>query len=82
MANKQEKNDLKVIQQAVNLLSEHFDNVQVFANKQDLENYKGTVQYDGGVGNFFSIYGQIMLWKNQVELESLQGNDDEGLMEE
>lgn len=53
--------DLKLVRSHVAQLSEHFDSVQVFAQRHDPE-LNGTVNVVYGSGNWFSRYGLIKHW--------------------
>lgn len=56
--------DIERIEEAMDLLREHFDTVQVFCTRQDPD---GTVNLKIGVGNWFARYGQIKDWVNRAE---------------
>lgn len=63
MNNEKEK-DLKRLQDACSLLSNHFDTVQIFVTRHqphDEEN-KGTRCVVWGIGNWYARYGQVKEW--------------------
>lgn len=54
--------DLDRVQNALNVLSEHFDSVHIFASRHEPEIEDGTISVQKGVGNWFARYGQISEW--------------------
>lgn len=54
--------DMKRIQAALDLLSEHFDTVQVFCTRHEAGRLEGTVTADMGTGNWYARYGQVRAW--------------------
>lgn len=56
--------DIKLVEQSMNVLREHFDTVQIFASRQDED---GTVNATQGVGNWFARYGQVKDWIHRSE---------------
>jgi hypothetical protein len=54
--------DLTKIQDALNVLCEHFDAVHIFASRHEPETEDGTVSVQKGVGNWYARYGQITEW--------------------
>lgn len=56
---KQAQIDSQQIDKAINLLSDHFDTVQIFCTRT--ENGQ-TVHVTMGVGNWFARYGHVIDW--------------------
>jgi hypothetical protein len=54
--------DIKRLEDAANLLGEHFDSVRIFATRYDPSIEKGTVTANAGVGNWYASYGQVREW--------------------
>lgn len=54
--------DLSRVQDSLNILSEHFDSVHIFATRHEPEIEDGTVSVNRGVGNWYARYGQISEW--------------------
>lgn len=54
--------DMKRVQDAIDLLSEHFDAVQIMASRCDVGQEDGTVNVCMGAGNWFSRYGLAKAW--------------------
>lgn len=50
------------VQQAVNILIEHFDSVQIFVSRCESGELDGTVTVAKGSGNWFARYGQVAQW--------------------
>jgi len=76
-----EERDLKIIEQHLCQLGEHFDSVQIFATRHDPE-AGGTVNAQMGSGNWFTRYGQVREWiikeDARARAEALaQGEDEE-----
>lgn len=70
--------DLKIVQAAVNRLAEHFDAVQVFAQKR--VDGTGTIQaMQFGAGNWYARWGHVHEWmiKNdeQAKIELRKENE-------
>lgn len=61
MTEDQESPEAKRIQDAVKVLSEHFDSVMVFAT-QSTDTANGTRHWIHGAGNFFTRYGLVKSW--------------------
>lgn len=61
------ENDLERVDAAINLLSEHFDAVQIFASRHEPETEDGTVSVEKGSGNWFTRYGQVSDWMIKVD---------------
>lgn len=52
-----------VIDECLNKLAEHYDCVQIFASRHDVDdNEKKTLGSDRGKGNWFARYGQVKEW--------------------
>jgi hypothetical protein len=62
--------DLQHCQEAIDKLMEHFDSVQIFANRHECGKENGTVNVSLGGGNWFARYGQVHEWITKVEEES------------
>jgi len=62
----QEHDDMRRIREACEVLSEHFDSVQIFATRHEMGTDDGTVNVSYGVGNWFARYGQIHQWMNDL----------------
>lgn len=60
--NPNEKEDLRRIDDAVKMLTEHFDAIQVFVTRHESGELGGTVRVSKGVGNWYARYGQIKHW--------------------
>ena len=56
--------DIKLVEQSMNVLREHFDTVQIFVSRKDED---GTVNATQGVGNWFACYGQVKDWIHRSE---------------
>ena len=60
--------DLRIIEDRIAVLMEHFDSVQVFATRQDGSVTRYTT---AGRGNYCSRYGHVRLWvKREESLEA------------
>lgn len=53
---------LELIRNQVKILSDSFDSVQIFCTKYEPESEGDTSNYQLGIGNWFSRYGQIKAW--------------------
>jgi hypothetical protein len=70
--------DLRRVQEAVNVLVEHFDAVHVFATRHEPEEEGGTASVQIGAGNWFARYGQIKEWTiKQDEFSRINARKDE-----
>lgn len=73
--------DLKLVDDALKLLSEHFDNVHIFAARHEGGEDGGTTVYNKGIGNWFARWGQIDYWhrkqSEQARIEQRSDNEDE-----
>ena len=55
--------DGQVLQKAVDMLSEHFDNVQIFVSRQEDGTRNRSTSFSvRGIGNYFARYGQVKRW--------------------
>lgn len=53
----------KRVDEALRVLGEHFENVQIFASTmQDGSEGGGTFHISKGTGNWFARYGQVRSW--------------------
>lgn len=59
--------DMKRVEEAVRILEEHFDTIQVFATRHEAGEKDGTVNINLGSGNWFARYGQVKEWCVRVE---------------
>jgi hypothetical protein len=57
-----ENTDIQRVSEAVNLLSEHFDTIQIFVTRHEPETENGTIRVHQGIGNWFARYGQVAEW--------------------
>lgn len=64
------ESDMKLVREACESLSEHFDTVQVFATRYDSNLDQGTVNVLWGTGNWFARYGQIRTWLIKKDAET------------
>lgn len=58
-----ESREESIVSKYVDMIGEHFDNVQVFASRYDHDT-KSTVCVSIGSGNYTARIGQITLWLN------------------
>lgn len=54
--------DMKRIRDACEVLSEHYDTVQIFVTRHDAGGVGGTVSATWGSGNWFARHGQVREW--------------------
>lgn len=55
--------DMELISSALERLGEHFDSVQIFANRQEVDGGdQSIVNIYSGCGNWFARYGQVKNW--------------------
>lgn len=57
----------KLVREAAQNLSEHFDTVMIFANVYEPTTEGGTLNISHGVGNWFARYGQVRAWTIRAE---------------
>jgi hypothetical protein len=71
-------NDLNIVKKHVSQLSEHFDTVQIFVTKRNLDT---TIDINHGSGNWFARYGQVNHWlireEANVDSDEGEGEDEE-----
>ena len=65
MSEQDRKREVKVLNRAINDLSEHFDTVQVFVTKHEPAEENGTIEYNGGIGNFYARFGHVGMWVDE-----------------
>ena len=58
----QTKFDIEQVDKCIKILSEHFDDGQVFVSRNVGESDGNTVSVKKGWGNYFSRYSQIKHW--------------------
>lgn len=68
---KQRETDLARLREAVAVLGEHFDCVQIFANRYEEGGDGNTTRYNTGTGNWYARFGHIAEW---VEIQRAIGN--------
>jgi len=71
MSEQDRKREVKVLNRAINDLSEHFDTVQVFVTKHEPAEEDGTIEYNGGIGNFYARLGHVEMWINEQKNASI-----------
>ena len=59
--------DVKMLREAAEKLSEHFDSVHIFTTRYESSLDHGTVNVNYGTGNWFARYGQIRTWLVKAE---------------
>lgn len=80
--------DLKLLDEHVDKLMEHFDSVQIFATRQHSavtgDSDKNTMSCESGGGNFYARMGQVREWLIRQDTyveeharKSQNGEDDE-----
>lgn len=68
--------ELARIKQAVDMLSEHFDSVQIFTTVVGKES-GGTARFSSGAGDWFARYGLVKYWiKEQDAIAFQEGIED------
>jgi len=81
MSQQDRKRESKVLNRAINDLSEHFDTVQVFVTKHEPAEENGTIEYNGGIGNFYARSGHVEMWVDEQKNASVNSffnfTDDE-----
>lgn len=67
----------RILAEAVAALREHFDTVQIFVTRHDVD-AEGTLSRAEGSGNYFARYGLCEQWVNHhcATIEELDQNDD------
>lgn len=69
------------VEKALDVLSEHFDAVQIFASRCESGELNGTIRVERGSGNWFARYGQIRSWvirMDEQEREAQRQDDKDG----
>lgn len=70
---KSEDQDMKRLEEACQVLSEHFDSVQIFVTRCEMGVEDGTVNANFGTGNWFARFGQVQNWmlkaQERIKLE-------------
>jgi hypothetical protein len=61
--------DIQRIQKALDELGEHFDAVHIFASRHESSEGK-TYEWQKGVGNFNTRFGQVALWAYERSREN------------
>ena len=69
-----EDEDIERLRKACADLGEFFDNVQIFAARQEVE---GTVNVNWGSGNWFARYGQVRQWVVKEDQRAKAEVDDD-----
>lgn len=59
--------DMARVDQALDLLREHFDTIQIFVSRNESGELDGTVTVHKGVGNWFARFGQVRAWMIKEE---------------
>lgn len=62
--------DQDVLKKAFQLLSEHFDTVQIFTTRHEPVTESGTLEYSHGIGNYYARIGQIGMWVEKQKAEN------------
>lgn len=60
---------MTILTNAVAALSEHFDNVRIFASRTA---HGHTETFTAGAGNFMAQIGQVERWRQRIEFEHLR----------
>jgi hypothetical protein len=74
--------DIVRVKQAVEVLAEHFDAVQIFVNRYEPSadpEERGMTEIATGAGNYYARFGQVKAWTVMQEgvesVRNLQRND-------
>ena len=62
--------DVEMVDRVLRHLIEHFDSVQIFAERHDPAEAGGTIHIQRGLGSYFSRYGMVKNWVIEAEEES------------
>jgi hypothetical protein len=77
MQNKAES--MELLEKAAACLTEHFDNVQIFASSRDSSSGR-TIDICSGAGNIHAIYGHVKSWiiayEERLRIEERESEDD------
>lgn len=69
--------DWELVGKALDMLSEHFDSVQIFTTRCESGMLDGTIRVEKGSGNWFARYGQVKSWmKRMDEQERMDAHPD------
>lgn len=66
------EDDLKRVQDACQVLIEHFDTVQIFCTRHEPEVENGTINVNYGEGNWFARYGLVHEWMTRQDERTRQ----------
>jgi hypothetical protein len=58
----EERRDLAVVDRALAIVKQHFDNVMIFANRLDITDGASSVNVQKGLGNYYARYGHCRAW--------------------
>jgi len=65
--NASDEKDVELLRSHAQQLGEHFDSVQIFANRCENGSDNGTQAVSVGTGNMFARFGQVKLWVEEQE---------------
>jgi hypothetical protein len=65
MREQNREREAKVLNRAIDDLSEHFDTVQVFVTKHEPAEEDGTIEYNAGIGNIYARFGHVEMWVDE-----------------
>lgn len=74
--------DIERIKRAAEVLSEHYDTVQIFATRHESGKIDGTMRWQFGVGNWFARIGQVKEFClredeiSRIDVEKYNSGDD------
>jgi hypothetical protein len=71
MSEEEREREVKVLNRAINDLSEYFDTVQVFVTRHEPAEGNGTIEYNGGLGNFYARLGHTEMWVEEQKNANL-----------
>lgn len=64
------------LEKAINVLSEHYDTVQIFCTRHEPSIADGTLSFTAGIGNFYARIGQVAFWMDEQSNRSMdQGQE-------
>ncbi len=75
----EQDSDLKLVDKAIQDLSEHFDSVQIFVSRH-LNDDEGTATVAKGSGNWYARWGQTWRWvqtEDEYEREQVRKRERE-----
>jgi len=70
---------MKLLDDALKVLGEHFDSVQIFCSRHESTLEDGTVLACKGIGNWYARYGQVQEWivkQDEVTRVEIRKNDN------